>query len=63
MIISSCSGCLWKSCPNPGLERTSITTNVLQPVFAGRARQPIEPQSTWSVVISDCMTNLLIAVS
>ena len=63
VISSSCCGCLWKSCPKPGSRPTSITTNVLQPVFSGRARQPIEPQSTWSVCIPDCITNLLIAFS
>ena len=54
MIISSWSGCLWKSWPKPGSSATSMTTNVLQPVPGGAQRMPALPQSKLSVGTSLC---------
>src|SRR5215208_466357 len=59
MIISSWPGWRWKSWPSPGSSETSITTSCFDPVFAGRQRQPIVPQSNSSCSTSRCLTKVL----
>src|SRR5713101_7052558 len=60
MIISSCPGCLWKSCPSPGSSVTSMITRCFEPL-SGVRRQPITPQSKFSCRTFACLTKLLIA--
>ena len=57
MIISSCPSCRWKAWPSPGSSVTSMTTSDFAPVFAGRHRHPIVPQSNSSWSTSACLTN------
>src|SRR3954447_800544 len=62
MIISSWPSWRWNAWPSPGSSVTSMTTSDFAPVFAGRQRQPIVPQSKPSCSTSACVTNLLITL-
>ena len=62
MIISSWSGCLWKSCSLPGASVTSMTTKVVQPVLGSRRACPALPQSNCATATSSFITNLLIVL-